>query len=566
MGKTSVINNQSNVKNQNPRTKIPSSQSYTEIRYLDKISKHDENVDKFNNFIKLDYNLEGKIRDNDKNDEYSKLNNGNKGDYENIFLNKQYNSIFEEESNFNTLEAVNNQEDKESSISKRRKRTKYKEEDDDNDEEIEKSLFEDFNYKNKKSNKNIETSPILSSNMYGKDEMDQYFIDNDQMLGRQAVDYNTNQVLPKSEEELLEELEALVKSINAGYQNKKGVEECAEILCKYFKSTIINNHLTSNTNNSSESASNNTFSPGANKLPNSLFLHQMKYLNTRNLKQNLQSNSGSRKRNKGKDDEFNDLTRSLSFNSITELNFKDVIDTIMSFSKVKNKKNEKVEKNEKGDSNIKSGYSSNNTFNIGLGGKNTAADSTFNIKVGSTKQSPDLGIGKIVSSLNFITTPTKNTDFNEITEETDLDKEKNQELSDYNELGIIPKTFILTNDNNKISSQDAKYNSNGKRSDSSNKSDGYSRNSSFSNNQNWGSLSNEKSLLNINDIITENLQVSETIKIMLLGEILPKQRFLKGLQSGEDYTEVLSNEGKAKSLTEKDKEKENEYKKDFTPR
>jgi hypothetical protein len=333
----------------------------------------------------------------------------------------------------------------------------------------------------------------LISNSGSKINDNQYFMDNDQMLGRDITEYKPNQVIAKTEEELLDDLEKLVQNINEGYKcidcntgikhkcykhqggNSQTLEECSKILCKYFKSSIINHsqnniflnndkNLTNlnqgsliedssklSMNNLTNISSNNAFTGGGS----SLFIHKLKYLKKKHKAQKnsdkILSNNNNRNKNvlnsNSKRNTEDYEVRSLSCNSICDINFKNVIDTIISFNK--NKKN------------------NNDNSNINESCK-------FN------------------KNLNHVT---YSNDINFLKENKDLE---------YND------SFCNSLKQNSYHS--------------------YQSNVSKSNND------NSKKIINIGEIISENLQISENIKMMLLGDTISKAQFFKALKYGENLT------------------------------
>jgi len=343
------------------------------------------------------------------------------------------------------------------------------------------------------SNKTNDKNFNLNSGSDSNKKDNQYFIDNDQMLGRDITEYKPNQVIPKTEDELLEDLDNLVQSINKGYNNNQTLEECSEILCKYFKSSIINHsqnniflmndkNLTNSNqgsliddnskismNNSINISSNNVFTGGGS----SLFIHKMKYLENKHTLQKNSDQKSSNYYNRNKNSLNSNSkrnqhtlledyeTRSLSCNSINDINFKNAINTIISFNR-----NKKID-------NINLDISNNST-NI--------HERCKSIKSINSNQNLNHQISNS-NVANFLK-DNKDLDYNE---------------SSYNSL--------------KINS----YHS-------------YQSNISQSNNKNYTKI------MNIEEIITENLQVSETIKIMVLGDIVSKKQFFKALKYGENLT------------------------------
>lgn len=495
------------------------------------LNNYEENVNNFDD--EDEYGNMGSTKDHT-----IKTNNNISTSYNNINNNHLDKKVFESNVDTNTRTSLSNYSDY--SLSRKRKRTMYKGDMEDDDDYN--GLGNNLN--NKPKSRSLEEESICEKEDKIKDE--QYFIDNDQMLGRDAKAYTTNQILPKTEEELMEELEYFVQSINQGYKNNQTVEDCAELLCKYFKSTIINSSLVnnnshnlsnigeslniSNTNSgigvnsnsfgtqgnvNNSSSSNNTNSnllintnnsnntnSNSNILHNSLFLHQMKYLDSKNLLNSRLNQYKPSRLRKIKNDDAEDLglTRSLSLNSVSDINFKTVIDTILSLTnKNKNIKNKyKVPKN----NHIKKPEVLNSKNN-----KEMKINNNITIK-------EETELTKLNNNIKNTSSTSNNDNSN-----------SNSETKNF-KLDFLVKVNEVK-DNDSLSDR---------KSNSSNNNSNNDGNSSYSNN-NVGSWNNDDNINNISEIITENLQVSETIKIMLLGEYIPKRRFLKGLQLGEDLSE-----------------------------
>lgn len=140
----------------------------------------------------------------------------------------------------------------------------------------------------------------------------QYFLDNDQFLGRDNA-YNPNIIKAKTEEEDLQELESLIETINKAYKkgdsDESSYENCADILCRYFKINIM-------LSTSEEKL----------KMKNSLlYLHDIKSFKLHNKK----------------NDDLNLIKKSMSFNSITDINLGNLINHIIT-KKKKSKKSSSI--------------------------------------------------------------------------------------------------------------------------------------------------------------------------------------------------------------------------------
>ena len=333
------------------------------------------------------------------------------------------------------------------------------------------------------------------------------------MLGREAKNYTTkNNFIPKTEMELLEELESLVKLINNGYSKNETIEDCAEILCMYFKSSIMNNHKTNINNNlvnNSLYSSNNSFMNETNVnnlLTNSsLFFHKMKYLVNKNKRNQTYTTINDKQKQKhqgsienspmkgnisvikeekpktqhytAEKEKDSNVGRSLSFSVINDLNFKQIINTILSFSnKNKTKNDRNLNKFHSSHKENKQIYMDDEYYNEEAGEQIGFKDSEVNKE--------DIIIGKL--DLNF--------DIN-----------------------------ISTLNNNILKSGQGRNNL------SKSNYDSFSKRSSTS------SLESHNNNNLINDIVNENLKVDEVIKIILLGNSIPKKRFLNGLQGNEGF-------------------------------
>jgi len=410
----------------------------------------------------------------------------------------------------------------------------------------------------------------------------QYFMDNDQMLGRNNTEYKPNQLLPKTEEELLEELEDLVKSINNGYKNNnQNVEDCADILCKYFKSTLLNNTSNSfqknfllggNSNmdsstkitnflivneNDSVSQSNSLNKKEYNSLENnenpllqepqpvisvghrsptsqnissfqlgsSLFFHQMKYLKNKNIISKRQYRRG--KEEDSDASKSNKKTSSFKHNktkSNKQLSEKYEKNTEKSFN-TKNLDESISPKSKKRDENSK------NSKNICV---NTVFKKNSNLKLKALNDDDDL--------------------FNDLTRSLSCNS-----ISEVNFRNVIDTVISFKNTNKKLNNllnqkktkekekRDSKESNNvnnplfhkTEKSGCSTKSDSFKSSPTALDTLRSGNNKEEELYSStFNEIITENLQVSETIKIMLLGNDDPKKRFLKGFKNDENENEA----------------------------
>ncbi len=140
----------------------------------------------------------------------------------------------------------------------------------------------------------------------------QYFLDNDQSLGRD-FSYNPNIIKPKTEEEDLQELESLIETINKAYKkgdsDESSLENCTDILCRYFKINI----MLSTTEEKS-------------KMKNSLlYLHDIKSFKSQN-----------------KNNDLTLIKKSMSFNSITDINLSNLVNHILIKKKKKSKKSSSI--------------------------------------------------------------------------------------------------------------------------------------------------------------------------------------------------------------------------------
>lgn len=205
---------------------------------------------------------------------------------------------------------------------------------------------------------------------------EQYFLDNDQLLGREAVGYKSNLLNNKTEEEDNKELENLIKIINNCYKKNSStlkenedsnIEEYTDILCRYFKANIMLskdildyndsddsftlNHPVNNKNNKSNLISKDIINSSILPYRSSFFcFHDLskmdkfssienktcKMKNKINSKNNMPvildnnliyspvlSNIFTKKNN------YKDFKRSLSFNEIREINLKKLLNIIM---------------------------------------------------------------------------------------------------------------------------------------------------------------------------------------------------------------------------------------------
>ena len=135
---------------------------------------------------------------------------------------------------------------------------------------------------------------------------EQYFIDNDQCLGRE-YNYLSNMIKQKTEDEDMKELEDMITRINKIYKQKKdntedNLDNYTDILCRYFKVNIMLS--------TSEDSS---------------------YLKNTLIKLNDIHSFTSFKNNK----ENNKFQKSMSFNSVTDVNLYNLVDYIINTNKKK---------------------------------------------------------------------------------------------------------------------------------------------------------------------------------------------------------------------------------------
>lgn len=329
------------------------------------------------------------------------------------------------------------------------------------------------------------------------------------MLGREANSYTINQIMPKTEEELQQELEITLNQINENYINNESLSNCNEILCKYFKSKILNtvnffNLLDKNDeeitrtkrksskkivfikDNISNHKENNIISLDVINSP-SLFLHRLKFLEHRqylskfkkigSFSKNLKKKSTNHlvkepTYNINNDEDLKLFSQSLSTDSITDLSFKNIINTILSYSE----KNLIRQKNQF--------YHSfkqvidNNTIEIG---NNTCLSrkNSFNSEEDDENK------------LGFLTPQAK---------QSDIEQDN--------------KSIEFLKDAKEYFSNKSSYNS-------------------FSKDESNAENSLDES--NITEMINDNIKTKENLKILLLGDKIPKKRFIKGLIYSEDY-------------------------------
>lgn len=138
---------------------------------------------------------------------------------------------------------------------------------------------------------------------------EQYFADNDQMLGSESLlFYKPNMMLQNTEEEDILELEELILKLNRIFKSELDdtkIDDYTEILCRYFKANI--QYSLASEQELSES-----------NLP----IHS---LITTGLTQNIQNAKSPRSDHKN-----SKLQKSLSFNFITDFNLKKFVTSILS--------------------------------------------------------------------------------------------------------------------------------------------------------------------------------------------------------------------------------------------
>lgn len=156
---------------------------------------------------------------------------------------------------------------------------------------------------------NSSDSTVKQARRLIKDE--QYFLDNDHCLGREADNYKSNLLNENTEEEDQKELDELVREINKCYkeEDEDNISGYADILCRYFKANL---------KMSAKISSLDTFDSAHSLRKSLLCLHEI--------------NSGKYPKY-GNFNDNNNIKRSLSFNSISEISLKKVLDIIMSKSK-----------------------------------------------------------------------------------------------------------------------------------------------------------------------------------------------------------------------------------------
>lgn len=148
---------------------------------------------------------------------------------------------------------------------------------------------------------------------------EQYFADNDQMLGSESLfHYKSNILLQKTEEEDLNELEELVIKLNKMFKNEideSKIDDYTEILCRYFKANIQYSVMRS---------------PDDDLLDSNLPIHQI-------MGNGYTESKGGINLGCAKPKFALDLRRSLSFNCLTEFNLKSFVSSVITVSQKKSK-------------------------------------------------------------------------------------------------------------------------------------------------------------------------------------------------------------------------------------
>lgn len=344
----------------------------------------------------------------------------------------------------------------------------------------------------------------------------QYFLDNDQMLGRDSNTYTINQVLPKTEDELQYELEITLNQINENYLNNESLSNCNEILCKYFKSKILNTVNSFNLLNENQKEGNQAKRKSSKKIllirdkmstskenilstldlinSPSLFLHRLKFLEYKQSLSTIKKVGSFLKNNKknsnnlivkepsyniSNDEDLKLFSQSLSTDSITDLSFKNIINTILSYTE----KNLIRQKNQ-----------FYHSFKQVI--HNNPIEITDN---------------KCISRKNSF----------------------NSEEDDDEKPGFMtPQTKLSYDQDNKSIEflKDAKEYCSNKSYNSFSKDESYNE--------------NPLDESNITEMINDNIKTKENLKVLLLGDKIPKKKFAKGLIYSEDYdvTEFEINE------------------------
>lgn len=172
-----------------------------------------------------------------------------------------------------------------------------------------------FDKLRKGSESKLKDCSSISDETHKEDYFSFYHLNNDHLLGYEVSNYNLNNQNQKTEEELLNEMNKLLRLINSK-EDSLSTEESDSFICRYFKEILVKESL-------NEEKLNINTCLGSGSFKSSILLHRINSFNSR----------------------LEDKDRSLSLNSLKNINLRSIVNTVLTEKISSNKSQPKLEEN-----------------------------------------------------------------------------------------------------------------------------------------------------------------------------------------------------------------------------